>query len=75
MNKSLYIIIALIVVVGGLIGYTLFGRPSPVIHTAGDGHTDTQHAESIPHDDTGKTQHDNSVTPSHGNSGLAPHND
>ncbi len=57
MNKSLYIILALIVVVGGLIGYTMFGQSIPPVHTAGDGHTEAQHAESMPHDDTGLPPH------------------
>ncbi len=74
MNKSLYVIIAAIVVVGGLIGYTMFGRSASVVHTAGDGHTDAQHSESVPHDDTGKAPHDSEATP-HDDSGLAPHTD
>ena len=39
MNKSLYIVIAGIVIVAGFVGYTLFGKEEAV-HTAGDGHTD-----------------------------------
>ena len=66
MNKSLYVIIALIVAVSGLIGSTIFGRSTPSVHAAGDKHTDTQHAESVLHDDTGKAPHDDSK--------LAPHN-
>ncbi len=60
MNKSLYIIIAGIIVVAGLIGYTLFNKDSSAVHTANDGHTEVDHASksvSTPHDDTGTTPH------------------
>ncbi len=59
MNKSLYIIIIGIVVVGGLIGYTMFGKSSSESHTAGDDYTDAEHQDGnvAPHDDTGTTPH------------------
>lgn len=58
MNKTLSLLIIGIIVVGGAIGYmTLVGSKSEAAHTTGDGHTDAQHAESLPHDDTGKAPH------------------
>lgn len=75
MNKSLYILIAAIVVVGGLIAYTVLPRSSESAHTAGDGHTEAQYTESAPHDDTGKAPHATSSAPAHNDSGQAPHND
>ena len=59
MNKTLLIIISGIVVVGGLIGYTMFGKQSSTVHTANDGHTEAEHttSESTPHDDTGTAPH------------------
>ncbi len=74
MNTSLYIIIAAIVVVGGLIAYTLIGRSSTPLHTTGDGHTEAQHVESTPHDDT-KTPHATTTPAAHDDGGQAPHND
>ncbi len=59
MNKSLYLIIGGIVVVGALIGYTMLGK-SDASHTANDGHTEVEHAEgsaAAPHDDTGTAPH------------------
>lgn len=58
MNKSLYIVIAGIVVVAGIIGYILFGTQEAV-HTAGDGHTDHAQVEAnvAPHDDSGTEPH------------------
>lgn len=60
MNKTLLIIIAGIVIVGGLIGYTVLGKSEPNGHTDGDGHTTVQHeaTEKAPHDDTGTAPHD-----------------
>ena len=59
MNKSLYAIIAGIVVVGGLIGFTMMNKPDAA-HTANDGHTESDHAAAgtaVPHDDTGLAPH------------------
>ncbi len=59
MNKSLIAIIAGIVVVGGLIGYTMMNK-SDAAHTANDGHTEADHATTgttVPHDDSGLAPH------------------
>ncbi len=53
MNKSLLAIIAGIVVVGGLIGYTIMNT-SDATHITNDGHTDVSPAS---HDDSGTTPH------------------
>ena len=58
MNKTLSILIIGIIVVAGIIGYMVFGgSKNDAAHTAGDGHTDAQHAEALPHDDTGTVPH------------------
>lgn len=59
MNKTLLIIIAGIVIVGGLIGFTLLGKSESNGHTDDDGHTTTQHEANgkAPHDDTGTAPH------------------
>lgn len=75
MSKTLLILIAGIVIVGGFIGYTMFGTSSSeTAHTAGDGHTDAEHAEALPHDDTGTTPHGSEGIP-HDDTGTAPHQD
>lgn len=74
MNKTLLILIAGIVIIGGLIGYTVLGKSSSTAHTDGDGHTTAQH-EATPHDDTGTTPHDDTTTVPHDDTGTAPHND
>ena len=62
MNKSLYIVIAGIIVMAGFIGYTLFGTKEAV-HTAGDDHTDHAQVEAqveatvAPHEDSGTEAH------------------
>jgi len=60
MNKTLLILIAGIVIVGGLIGYTALGKSTSQEHTEGDGHTGAGHAQTtgtVPHDDTGTAPH------------------
>jgi hypothetical protein len=58
MNKTLSILIAGIIIIAGIIGYmVLGGSKSDATHTAGDGHTDAQHAEVMPHDDAGTAPH------------------
>lgn len=74
MNKTLLILIAGIVIIGGLIGYTVLGKSSSNGHTDGDGHTTAQH-EATPHDDTGTAPHDDTTTAPHDDTGTAPHND
>lgn len=61
MNKTFLLLIGAIVVVGGFIGYTVLGSSDDIgTHTAGDGHTEAQHAgnTAVPHDDTGSEPHD-----------------
>jgi flagellar basal body-associated protein FliL len=75
MNKTLLILIAGIVVIAGIIGYmVLGGSKNEATHTAGDGHTEAQHAEALPHDDTGTTAHSSEDVP-HDDTGTAPHQD
>lgn len=60
MNKSLIALVAGIVLVSGLIGYTVLGKEKVETHTAGDGHAESEHLEeatSVPHDDTGTAPH------------------
>lgn len=73
MNKTLYIIFTGIVIVAGLIGYTMFGKSSGESHTAGDGHTEAVHQESLPHDDTGLAPHNEDGVVPHDDTGTAPH--
>lgn len=75
MNKTLYIIIAGIIVAAGLIGYTTFGKSSGESHTAGDGHTEAEHQESLPHDNTGKDHHNENGAVHHDDTGTTPHTD
>ena len=75
MNKTLLALIAGITVIAGIIGYTVLGgSKSDATHTAGDGHTDAQHAEALPHDDTGTAPHGSEGVP-HDDTGTAPHQD
>lgn len=66
MNKTLLILIAGIVIVGGLIGYTVLGKPAS---------TQQKASEAVPHDDTGTAPHDDSAVAPHDDTGTAPHND
>lgn len=75
MNKTLLVLIAGIVVIAGIIGYVVFGgSKDEIAHTVGDGHTEAQHAEALPHDDTGTAAHGSEGIP-HDDTGLAPHQD
>ena len=75
MNKTLSILIIGIILVAGVIGYmVLGGTKNDSTHTAGDGHTDAQHAEALPHDDMGTAAHGNETAP-HDDTGTAPHQD
>lgn len=75
MNKTLLVLIIGIIVVGGAIGYvTLSESKDDATHTPGDGHTEAQHEEMMPHDDTGTEPHGSEVAP-HDDTGLAPHQD
>lgn len=60
MNKTQLILISGIIVVGGLIGYTFFGKQE-VPHTSGDGHMEVEHTQNAgtvaPHDDAGTEPH------------------
>ena len=80
MNKTLLILIAGIVIVGGFIGYTVLGKSTSKEHTEGDGHTTAQHVETA----TGHTEGDGHTdadhvqttgTVPHDDTGTAPHND
>ena len=62
MNKTLHLIIAGIIIVSGLIGYTMLGQKTDVAHAAGDGHVETDHATAV-------------ETSAHDDGGLAPHTD
>jgi len=71
MNKTLLILIAGIVIVGGLIGYTVLGKS-----TSNDSATTQQKvAEATPHNDTGTAPHDDTEAAQHDDTGTAPHND
>ncbi|MBY0539428.1 hypothetical protein K2P56_03285 [Patescibacteria group bacterium] len=75
MNKTLLVLIAGIVIIAGIIGYMfLGGSKNEAAHTAGDGHTEAQHTEALPHDDTGTAAHGSEATP-HDDTGTAPHQD
>lgn len=75
MNKTLSILIIGIVVILGIIGYVVLGgSKNEIVHTAGDGHTEAQHAEELPHDDTGTMPHGSEGIP-HDDTGTAPHQD
>lgn len=75
MNKTLLVLIAGIVIIAGIIGYmVLGGSKNDAAHTVGDGHTEAQHEEMMPHDDTGTTPHGSEVAP-HDDTGTAPHQD
>jgi hypothetical protein len=58
MNKTLLILIGGIVIVAGLIGYTIFGKQD-ASHMEGDGHAEHVQGvgKSAPHDDTGVAPH------------------
>ena len=79
MNKTLLILIAGIVLVGGLIGYTVLGKSSPADHTDGDGHTTAQHETTETHTEgDGHTDADHIETTGtvpHDDTGSTPHND
>lgn len=77
MNKTVMILIAGIVIVGGLIGYTVFGKSaSDGKAKTGDPTTTQQRtAETAPHDDTGTAPHDDTTSAPHDDTGTAPHND
>ena len=75
MNKTLLALIAGIIVIGGIIGYTVLGgSKNEAAHTAGDGHTEAVHAEALPHNDTGTAAHGSEGVP-HDDTGTAPHQD
>ena len=75
MSKTLLGLIAGIIVIAGIIGYTVLGgSKSDATHTAGDGHADAEHAESLPHDDRGTRAHGSEGVP-HDDTGTAPHQD
>lgn len=79
MNKTLLILIAAIVVVGGLIGFTILGKSESNGHKDSDGHTTNQHKEMESHMDGDAhtdAAHDQMMgaTP-HDDTGTAPHND
>ncbi len=79
MSKTLLILITGIVIIGGLIGYTVLGKSSSKGHTDGDGHTTTQHEATETHTEgDGHTDTDHAETTGavpHDDTGTAPHND
>lgn len=79
MNKTLLILIAGIVIVGGLIGYTVLGKSESNRHTDGDGHTTNQHKAMEGHmegDAHTDVAHDQMMgTAPHDDTGTTPHND
>ncbi len=78
MNKTLLLLIAGIVVVGGMVGYTVLNK-SDSAHTAGDGHTEVEHSEAAGHtagDGHTETDHSQTVESApHDDSGTATHID
>ena len=77
MNKTLLILIAGIVVVAGLIGYTMFGKSSST-HTANDGHTEAEHNAAAGHtagDGHTEAEHSTGESAPHDDTGTAPHID
>lgn len=76
MNKTVLILIAGIVIVGGFIGYTVLGK-STSDGSAKTGNTTTTQQKTVdiaPHDDTGTAPHNDTPAP-HDDTGTAPHND
>ncbi|TAK58585.1 hypothetical protein EPO14_01955 [Patescibacteria group bacterium] len=77
MNKTVLILIAGIVIVGGLIGYTVLGK-SASDGNAKTGDTTTTQQKTVniaPHDDTGTAPHNDTTAVPHDDTGAAPHND
>ena len=79
MNKTPLLLIAGIVVVGGMVGYTVLNTSTDAAHTAGDGHMEAEHSEAAQHTaDDGHTETDHSQTVEsapHDDSGTATHID
>ncbi len=79
MNKTLLVLVPIIVIVAGLIGYTLFGKTDPEAHTAGDGHTEAEHSQAVGHTEgDGHTETDHAEqtqTAPHDDTGTEPHID
>lgn len=79
MNNTLIALLAGIVIVVGLIGYTVLGKSAPSVHTDGDGHTTVQHEATEKHSEgDGHTEDEHAGTTGsvpHDDTGTVPHND